>query len=363
MRRKAWVLAGAAVVVATAVVLVATSGSEGTAPAARGVVTTAEVTRGTLPSLVSANGMLTHRARPDGSPYVVVNQATGTYTELPEIGVEVRCGDELYRVDDRPVLLLCGQVPAYRDLAPGAAGEDVRQLNGNLHQLGYDVKAGVAVDPGSAAFGSETAKALAALQYERGVAVTGTLARADAAFLPGWVRIASVIGALGGPAQPGASIAHATSDVLEVQVDFGPSQQGAFEVGDPARITLPSNATVTGKVERIGGVTVPPPGPDGDAAAPTIPVHISLDDPAAARGFNEVPVRVEIATAGVDDVLSVPVLALVGRSGGGFAVEVVRADDRRELVAVEVGLFDTTGGRVEVAGELDEGDRVVVPSP
>jgi hypothetical protein len=64
----------------------------------------------------------------------------------------------------------------------------------------------------------------------------------------------------------------------------------------------------------------------------------------------------------VDDALSVPVTALVGKSGGGFAVEVVRAGDRRELVAVQLGLFDTGGGRVQVEGELRAGDPVVVPA-
>src|SRR6266498_2632411 len=49
-------------------------------------------------------------------------------------------------------------------------------------------------------------------------------------------------------------------------------------------------------------------------------------------------------------------------SRGGSAVEVVRAGGRRELVAVKLGLFDTTAGRVEVEGDLHEGDQVVVPS-
>ena len=68
----------------------------------------------------------------------------------------------------------------------------------------------------------------------------------------------------------------------------------------------------------------------------------------------------EITTQGVESVLSVPVTALVGKSGGGFAVEVVRAGGPRELVAVKLGLFDTAGGRVEV--DLGEGNYVVVPS-
>ena len=70
----------------------------------------------------------------------------------------------------------------------------------------------------------------------------------------------------------------------------------------------------------------------------------------------------DITTKGVESALSVPVTALVGKSGGGFAVEVVRAGGRRELVAVKLGLFDTAGGRVQVEGDLREGDHVVVPS-
>ena len=69
-----------------------------------------------------------------------------------------------------------------------------------------------------------------------------------------------------------------------------------------------------------------------------------------------------ITTDSLENALSVPVTAIVGKSGGGFAVEVVRDDGRRELVAVELGLFDTADGRVQVEGDIHEGDQVVVPS-
>ena len=72
--------------------------------------------------------------------------------------------------------------------------------------------------------------------------------------------------------------------------------------------------------------------------------------------------QVNITTKGVNDALNVPVTALVGRPGGGFAVEVVRVDGQRELVAVKLGLFDTPVGRVQVEGDLHVGDRVVVGS-
>jgi hypothetical protein len=61
----------------------------------------------------------------------VINQARGVYTKLPENGAKVDCGGVLYRVDDKPVVLLCGAVPAYRDPHTGEAGQDVRQLNRN----------------------------------------------------------------------------------------------------------------------------------------------------------------------------------------------------------------------------------------
>ena len=145
-------------------------------------------------------------------------------------------------------------------------------------------------------------------------------------------------------------------------MDLEASQQGEVKEGDRAQITLPGNTSVTGKVDRLGRVAQVPPGRTATPAAATIPAYISLDDPAKARGLDRAPVQVEITTKGVESALSVPVTALVGKSGGGFAVEVVRDGGRRELVAVKLGLFDTAGGRVQVEGDLREGDHVVVPS-
>jgi peptidoglycan hydrolase-like protein with peptidoglycan-binding domain len=365
VRRRTWILAAAAVLVAATVtggVVVMSSGDQATPSAQDTPANTAEVEKGRLSAVVSQDGTLTYRARPDGSPYSVINRARGTYTELPESGDEVGCGGVLYRVDDKPVVLLCGPVPAYRDLHTGDAGQDVRQLNRNLHRLGYDADAHVHVEPGDRDFTSETEEALEVLQHDEGLPVTGALGLGDAVFLPEPVRIAKVAGALGGAARPDAPVLNATSDKLHVQVALDPSQQGEVERGDRARITLPGNRPVSGRVEGFGRVAQAPAGPDSRAADATLPTYIGLDDVARARGLDRAPVGVDITTKGVENALSVPVTALVGRSGGGFAVEVVRAGGRRELVAVQLGLFDTGGGRVQVEGDLREGDRVVVPS-
>jgi hypothetical protein len=361
--RKTWALAGAAVLVAVTATggVVVASGAKDAAPAAQEPpANTVKVERGELSSMVSLDGTLSYRARSDGSPYSVINQARGTYTKLPEDGDKVDCGDVLYRVDDDPVLLLCGTVPAYRDLDIGDQGNDVRQLNRNLHELGYDADADI--DPHDSDFTWKTEEALQGLQHDRGFEESGAVDVDDAVFLPRSARIAKVTGQLGGVARPGAQVAQATSDRLDVQVDLDASQQGQVKKGDRAQITLPGNTSITGTVDRLGRVAQAPAGPNADAGAATIPAYIRLDDPRKARGLDRAPVQVEITTKGVKSALSVPVTALVGKSGGGYAVEVVRDGGRRELVAVELGLFDTAEGRVQVEGDLDERDQVVVPS-
>jgi peptidoglycan hydrolase-like protein with peptidoglycan-binding domain len=359
--RRRWALAAVAVLVAVVCGVVAMSGADHPAAAARApAANTEKVEQGALSALVSGAGTLTYRARSDGSPYAVVNQAGGVYTQLPEAGNKVSCGGVLYRVDNRPVVLLCGAVPVYRALHVGVTGPDVRQLNRNLHQLGYDNDAHVRIDPADSAFTSKTEQALRVLQRKKGVGVTGELATGDAVFLPEPVRIAKVTGQLGGSARPGAPVLSATSDKLHVRVDLDASQQGAVKKGDRVQITLPGNTAVTGRVAGFGRVAQAEQG--SQAAAATIPTFINLDDPAKADGLDQAPVEVDITTKGVDNALSVPVTALVGKSGGGFAVEVVRADGRHELVAVKLGLFDTGGGRVQVEGELHAGDAVAVPS-
>jgi Putative peptidoglycan binding domain len=192
MMRTRWVLAGAAVVLVAAVaigVVVATSGGgQPTSATQASAVNTATVDRGTLSDMVSQYGILSYRARSDGSPYGVINRAGGTYTELPSAGDKVECGGVLYRVNNHPVLLLCGPMPAYRSLSEGASGPDVAALNANLVHLGYATR--TQLDPSSHDFSSATAAALKKLQSKLGEDQTGSLTLGQAVFLPESVRIA-----------------------------------------------------------------------------------------------------------------------------------------------------------------------------
>jgi peptidoglycan hydrolase-like protein with peptidoglycan-binding domain len=313
----------------------------------------ATVTRGSLSSRTSVNGTLTY-----AGSHSVVNQATGTLTALPAVGDVIEPGEVLYRVDGDPVVLLQGNVPAYRTLVQGLSGPDVRQLNADLVDLTYATKA--ALGPASDRFGSQTSRALRKLQARLGLETTGVLLLGQAVFLPSRVRITEVSATSGTPAEQGVSVLSATSTTRQVSIELDAAQQGLVEVGDRVTITLPDGATTPGEVSRVGTVATTPS--ETENASPTIPVRVTLTHPGSVGQLDQAPVLVAITTDSVENALSVPVTAIVGKSGGGFAVEVVRADGRRELVAVKLGLFDTAGGRVQVEGDLRQGDRVVVPA-
>jgi hypothetical protein len=369
-RRRRFVLAGAIAVPMIALVVITvlepfgSSESAGSA-ATGGPAETATVEQGPLSSQVYQNGTLGYAARADGSPYSVVNQATGAYTRLPTGGDVVDCGAVLYRVANDPVVLLCGGTPAYRPLSEGMSGPDVRELNRNLVDLGYAKRS--ELDRSSDDFDAETAEALERLQDDLGVDETGVLELDRAVFLPGPLRISNVTATPGTMARPGAPIAQATTTNRRVEVDLDASQAAGVEVGDRAQITLPSNETTPGKVTHVGTVAASSGEEEeasgADAPNATIPVSITLQRPRDVRGLEQAPVRAQITTDGVKDALSVPVTALVARAGGGYAVEVAGSGGARDLVPVELGMFDHANGVVQVTGSgLEAGQRVVVPA-
>jgi hypothetical protein len=71
------------------------------------------------------------------------------------------------------------------------------------------------------------------------------------------------------------------------------------------------------------------------------------------------PVDVEVTTVAADDVLVVPVDALLALAGGGYAVEVDDGGGSTHLVRVDLGVF--ADDLVAVTGDLAAGDQVVLP--
>ncbi len=121
----------------------------------------------------------------------------GIITTLPLRNTQLREGDVLLAASGRPVFILQGEIPAYRDLTPGISGDDVRQLEASLKRLGfdpglidgtYDEQTSAAVADWYTSAGWEpfgpTAEQLAhirALEQELAIAINNKLAAEDAA--------------------------------------------------------------------------------------------------------------------------------------------------------------------------------------
>ena len=265
----------------------------------------------------------------------------------------------MYAISGQPVLLLYGSVAPTRAFTAGMSpGHDVAALNANLDALGYGQ--GLAGDE----FTTATAAAIRALQSAHGLNVTGELLLGSVVFHPGPVRVTSVTPTVGQTVMPGPVLA-ITSTARQVKVALDASQQGSVKVGDQVTITLPDNQSTPGKITYVSSVAITPSsgGKGGEEeSAPTVEVQATPTDPAATGHLDQAPVNVEITTERVENVLAVPVDALLALAGGGYAVEVTERGVHR-LEAVTVGLFDDAEGVVQASGPgLSAGQRVVVPA-
>jgi hypothetical protein len=284
---------------------------------------------------------------------------SSTFTALPSVGQIIGRGQSLYQISGQPVLLLYGSVQPTRAFAAGMSpGSDVAELNANLQALGYGQE--LAGDEFTAA----TATATRALQSAHSASVTGELLLGSVVFHPGPVRVTSVTPTVGQTVMPGPVLA-ITSTARQVKLALDASEQASVKVGDTVTITLPDNQTTPGRITYVSSVaTVPASSGHGgeEESSPTVEVDATPTDPAATGHLDQAPVNVEITTERAENVLAVPVDALLALAGGGYAVEVAEGHVHR-LAAVTVGLFDDAEGLVQVSGQgLSAGQRVVVPA-
>jgi hypothetical protein len=284
---------------------------------------------------------------------------SSTFTALPSAGEVIGLGHSLYQIDGQPVLLLYGSVQPTRAFLAGVSpGRDVAELNASLRALGYGPA--LAGDE----FTSATEGAIRALQSTHGASVTGELLLGSVVFEPGPVRVTSVTPTVGATVMPGPVLA-ITSTARQVKAALDASEQASVKVGDAVTITLPDNQATPGRITYVSSVaTSPSSGSHAgeEESAPTVEVDATPTDPTATGHLDQAPVNVEITTESVENVLAVPVDALLALAGGGYAIEVAEGPVHR-LVAVTAGLFDDAEGLVQVSGQsLSAGQRVVVPA-
>ncbi|MFJ4769951.1 peptidoglycan-binding protein [Streptomyces uncialis] len=122
-----------------------------TAPAEKRVLKESVMLRGTVVAEQSVDVTVSAAAGTTGVSRAVV-------TKAPEpVGAKVTAGQVIAEVSGRPVSALKGRVPVYRDLKSGTSGDDVKQLQYALHELGH------APSPDArGVYGAGTRRALAA---------------------------------------------------------------------------------------------------------------------------------------------------------------------------------------------------------
>jgi len=282
-----------------------------------------------------------------GTPVPLAISLTGTLTSLPQVGQEIASGSVIAEVDGQPVIALVGSIPMWRDLGPGIEdGEDVLQLETILASLGFTEDYDVTVD---ADWTDATTRAVKAFQEAYGQEDDGSITRGEVVFVEAPVRVDSIGGVLGQATTDAAIKVTDVDRVVNVNLDV--ADASLLEVGDAVEVELPDGSTVPATVETVGDVTT---AADGSTS---IPVDVVVDGGVDIP--NGTPVEVLVAVVSAENVLAVPVEAVLALAEGGYAVEVRDEGGATHLVGVDLGTF--VDGYVEVTGDVAEGAEVVVP--
>jgi membrane fusion protein, multidrug efflux system len=306
---------------------------------------TGTVTRQTLVDRQTETGALGY-----GDAVAVTGRVPGTVTWLPAVDTVIKRGGALYKVDNAPVVLLYGSLPAYRALALNTKGADVQQFEQNLWALGYR---GFTVDE---TYSRSTVDAVKKWQKALGLTQTGTVELGRLVYAPGRVRVDEQKAAIGDPASGAVLTYTGTARVVTVELDVSEARLAARGVA--VSVKLPDGKTVPGKIIRTKTVIKPAQG--NDPATTKVDVYVSVDEQRSLNGLDQATVDVGFTASQRENVLTVPVAALLALAEGGYGVQVVEGGSTR-IVAVQTGLF--ADGRVEVSGDgLSAGTTVGVPS-
>jgi hypothetical protein len=272
-----------------------------------------------------------------------------TVTWLPAAGAKIKRGKALYRADDLPVPLFYGAMPLYRPITgEGLVGRDVRIIAVNLRALGY--RTGL-IKGEEAVLTKELIAAIKRWQKDIGLPETGAIAVGDVEVQAGAVRVDAVSVQPGAPADGPLMSVTPTRKVITISAEL--SAAGSIERGQHVTVVLPDEREVPARVLAVGRTIAPAEGGE----PPKLVVSVVPDSPKDISKIDSADVQVAFTGKKRENVLAVPVEALVALAEGGYAVQLPGTG----LVAVKTGMFAT--GWVEIGGAgLTEGADVVVPA-
>ncbi|MFJ2743535.1 peptidoglycan-binding protein [Streptomyces sp. NPDC087440] len=363
-RRTAFLALGALTAAAAVTTGVLVLGDGGAADAQAGPALpngTATVVRTDLVQSKTVDGKLDFAQR---RPVKAVVE--GTVTVAAAEGRTLGLGDALYELNDKPVTLLYGPVPMFREMKVGDKGSDVLQLERNLRDLGYGAK--VYVDT---RYDKDTEAAVKRWQKSLNREPTGRVGMGDVVFQRGKVKVVAADAVLADQVGPDKAVltVASTKPVVRARLDQG---DGALTAkGTKVEITLPSGKTAAGRVlgtvdpqEDAGGA--PAGAGAGAGAGDGITVEVELTDSGRAASGEDpkASASVKFVSESRKGVLAVPVEAVLALRGerGGYGLQVIGGSGSGRtstMVRVETGM--TADGQIEVSGAgVREGMKVGV---
>ena len=145
----------------------------------------------------------------EGPSQRLANAAAGTITWLPKPGDLIEFGTALYAVDDKPIILMEGSLPMYRDIAYKVSdGPDVAQLERNLVNLGYVADEATTGNSSDLTVDHHvtplTESSIRSWQLSLGLTSTGVVKQGDVVFRPEAVQISELHVALGEVVEAGS---------------------------------------------------------------------------------------------------------------------------------------------------------------
>jgi len=305
---------------------------------------TADVTKQTLIDRENHDGTLGH-----GDTTTISTRGNGTVTELPTEGAILTRGTAIFHLDNKPITLLYGALPAYRRLSRGVKGADVKQFERNLWALGYR---GFTVD---GTYNSWTAHAVKDWQDDLDLTETGSVDPGQIVYAPGAVRVDSLTTQVGSVVGPGAAVEKVTGTSSLATVGLDMDSARLAQQGAGVRVTLPDGEVVAGKIIKVATVVS-----EGDNGESETRIQVTIRFGSAVKNMGAAAVTVAFTAGRRSNVLAVPVAALLALAEGGYGVQVVDASATR-IVAVQTGLF--ADGKVEITGNgLQAGTKVAMPS-
>ena len=174
----------------------------------------------------------------------------------------------------------------------------------------------------------------------------------------------SIINDVGSAVTLNSPLYNISSVGIEVVFQVDATDQETVTLGKNVEIELPTDERVPTVITFIDQVVTQ------TQAGDFIEVVLEVLNPEEVEAYDQAPVKVFLTTEVSENVLYVPVNALLALAEGGYALEVYEglaegstfegeSGVDTTYVAVEIGVF--TDGFVEVIGNIQEGQLVVVP--